>query len=403
MTRVGILTTHPVQYHSHWFSAISRQTDIELDVLYCHRASDQEQAAAGFRVAFSWDIPLLEGYRYRFLKNIAANPGLGRFSGLDTPEIRDLVRQYDAIVVNGWHYKSAWQAMIACWRAGIPIIARGDSHLLTPRSLLKRLLKEPAYHAFISRFSACLAAGKWSAQYFRHYGAAPDRIFFVPHCVDESRFNINPDEARAIRRKWRELLSIPEDAVVFLLSGKILPGKRPLDFVHAIGEAARINPRVTGLIVGDGPLLEECRAAIAGANAPVRTAGFVNQSELPHVYRAADALVFPSEAETWGVVVNEAMLSGLPCFVSDQVGAGPDLIDAGETGEIFTLGDVKGLASVLWKYAGEPARLAEMGYKARQMVGRYSTKTAVEGFRSALDRAASAYRPCFADSYSIRN
>src|SRR5438067_1436861 len=130
MKRVAIVTTHPVQYHSHWFSAISREPDIDLEVLYCHRPARGEHGAAGFRVAFDWDVPLLEGYRHRFLRNVARHPGLGHVSGVDTPELGELVRHYDAVVVNGWRYKSAWQAMIACWRRGIPVLARGDSHLL---------------------------------------------------------------------------------------------------------------------------------------------------------------------------------------------------------------------------------------------------------------------------------
>jgi glycosyltransferase involved in cell wall biosynthesis len=393
MKRVAIVTTHPVQYHSHWFGAISRQPGIDLEVLYCHRLTDREQAAAGFRVAFAWNVPLLDGYRYRFLENVARRPGLDHVSGIDTPELRELIPQYDAVVVNGWHYKSAWQAIIACWRRRIPVFGRGDSHLLTPRPLLKRLVKEPVYRAFISRFSGCLAAGKWSVEYFRHYGAAADRVFFVPHCVDEKRFEIGPEEGRADREQWRRSLSIPGDAIVFLFSGKILSGKRPFDFIQAICAAAKVNPRIAGLMLGDGPLLPECLSAIATSHAPVFLAGFVNQSELPHAYKAADAMVFPSEAETWGVVVNEAMLSGLPCFVSDGVGAGPDLIRAGETGEIFPVGDVETLTSILVKYAADPGRMSAMGAQARQLLSGYSTQAAVDGFRAALDRTDRAKPP----------
>jgi glycosyltransferase involved in cell wall biosynthesis len=387
MKRVAIVTTHPVQYQSHWFSAISRVPGIDLEVLYCHQPTDQEQGT-GFQVAFRWDVPLLEGYRYRFLRNVARRPGLGRFLGVDTPELRNLVGHYDAVIVNGWHYKSAWQAMLACWRGGVPVFARGDSHLVTPRSLLKRVMKEPAYRTFVSRFNGCLAAGKWSAEYFHHYGAARERIFFVPHCVDETRFQTDRDNATALRRQWRQRLSIPDDAIVFIFSGKFVPGKRPLEFVHAISSAAGTNARIAGLMIGDGPLLAECRSAISATHAPVYTVGFVNQSELPGAYMAADALVFPSEAETWGVVVNEAMLSGLACFVSDQVGAGPDLVHTGETGEIFKVGDVGGLASILTKHAAEPERLVQMGINARQLVWRYSTQAAVDGFRAALEHAA---------------
>ena len=76
--------------------------------------------------------------------------------------------------------------------------------------------------------------------------------------------------------------------------------------------------------------------------------GFVNQSELPAVYASADLLVLPSDSqETWGLVVNEAMACGIPAVVSDVVGCGPDLVEAGRTGETFAFGDTAALAAAI--------------------------------------------------------
>jgi glycosyltransferase involved in cell wall biosynthesis len=388
MKRVAILTTHPVQYHAHWFSAIAREADIDLDVLYCHKAGDQEQAEAGFGVSFTWDVPLLEGYRHRFLCNVASPPGLGRFDGLDTPEVSGLVGHYDAVVVNGWHYKSAWQAILACYRKGVPVFARGDSHLLTPRSWIKRFVKEPVYRIFVPRFAGCLAAGRLSSEYFRHYGARNDRIFFVPHCVDERRYQIDRPGAERLRREWRMSRSIPEDSIVFIYSGKLIPVKRPLDFVKAIGKAAISNPRILGIMIGDGPLRPQCECLITATGAPVRLLGFVNQSQIAKAYVAGDGLVLTSETETWGVVVNEAMVSGLACFVSESVGSAPDLIREGETGSTFRSGDVDSLAAQLSTYASCSGRLAAMGEAARRLIARYSTEVAVAGLRHAIETAA---------------
>src|SRR5438445_5699419 len=119
MLRIGFLTTHPIQYHAPFFRHLSSSNDVK--VLYCHQATAAEQAAAGFGVPFDWDISLLEGYEHQFLKNIAEKPSIFGFGGLDTPEIRQIVRQgqFDALVVHGWNYKSAWQGINACWRAGV--------------------------------------------------------------------------------------------------------------------------------------------------------------------------------------------------------------------------------------------------------------------------------------------
>src|SRR4249920_1071846 len=99
--RVAFVTTHPIQYHAPWFRALAAEPRLDFEVLYCHNATSDEQAGAGFGVRFDWDVPLLDGYGHRFLRNVAAAPSIGRFAGLDTPEIGDVIRRgrYDAIVV----------------------------------------------------------------------------------------------------------------------------------------------------------------------------------------------------------------------------------------------------------------------------------------------------------------
>ena len=182
--RLGVLATHPIQYQTPWYRALAAHPRLDLDVFFGHRVTPKEQADAGFGVPFAWDTPLLEGYRYQFLRNVAPNPGIDRFAGIDTPEIASLIahNKYDAVIVSGWNFKAAWQTFLACWRTGTPVMVRGDSHLNTFRSAGKRAIKAVAYRCFIPRLDACLSVGKWSADYFRSYGAAGSRIFSFPMC-----------------------------------------------------------------------------------------------------------------------------------------------------------------------------------------------------------------------------
>jgi glycosyltransferase involved in cell wall biosynthesis len=119
----------------------------------------------------------------------------------------------------------------------------------------------------------------------------------------------------------------------------------------------------------------------------VTFAGFVNQTEIVRAYVAADCLVLPSDTgETWGLVVNEAMASGLPAIVSDEVGCGPDLVTEDVTGSIFPMGDVDALADRLTRFAGDPAGLRGMGARARERVSsQYSVERAVAGTLAAID------------------
>jgi glycosyltransferase involved in cell wall biosynthesis len=386
--RIAIVSTHPIQYFSPLFRQLAVHDGWKLNVLYCHQATAEEQSAAGFGSSFEWDIPLLDGYPYRFLNNVARRPSVASYAGLDTPELADLIhdRRFDAVVVHGWHYKSAWQAIRACWKAGVPVLVRSDSHLRTERHLMKRVSKWPFYRWFIPRLDACLPVGQWSRDYFFHYGAEPARVFVVPHCVDTARFSRQAVSLAAQRRDLRERWRLNSGSAVWLFAGKFIEKKRPLDFVKAIVRAQQSGASLQGLMVGDGPLRPLCESYAAANQGNIRFAGFLNQSEIAQAYVAADALALPSDGgETWGLVVNEAMVCGRPCWVSDRVGCGPDLIEEGRTGGVFRLGDVESFAAALRQYSA-PEMLTRMGELALRRIQQYSAESAAERLIEALEQ-----------------
>lgn len=382
--RVGILSTHPIQYYTPWYRALAEQVD--LRVLYCHQQSPTEQAQAGFGVPFTWDIPLLEGYSSEFLPNQARHPNVNSFGGCDTPEIARRIRakHFDAFIVHGWYVKSYWQAIIACWQSGTPLLVRGDSHLATPRSRLKRQVKDGVYRAFLSRFDGYLAVGQMTREYYLHYGADPRKIFFAPHAVDNDFFARRADSLRPMRAALRAQWGLPDDALVFAAVGKLIPRKRPWDILRAIEAAAPDTPRLWGLMVGDGPQRAELEAAARAHPLPIAFTGFLNQTELPQAYAASDCLLLASDDDTWGLVINEGMASGLPALVSNLVGCAPDLVLPEQTGQQFPCGSVPALAGLLTRLGHAPDTLAAWGQQARQHIAHYSLDAAVAGTLQAL-------------------
>ncbi|MBE2223377.1 MAG: glycosyltransferase family 4 protein, partial [Anaerolineae bacterium] len=110
-----------------------------------------------------------------------------------------------------------------------------------------------------------------------------------------------------------------------------------------------------------------------------------NQSALSPYYHAADLLVLPSRySETWGLVVNEALHHGLPCVVSDRVGCAPDLIDCGNTGEIFPHDDAEQLAAGIMR-ASEWIGTMCVRDTCREKVKKYTVEYAAVGIASAFD------------------
>jgi glycosyltransferase involved in cell wall biosynthesis len=382
--------THPIQYYTPVLQYMARTAPDQVQVLYCSGELESSHSRAGFGVKYRWDVPLLEGYRYRILKNRAAHPSTSSFRGLDNPELSRIIASgaYSAVVVNGWHFQSAWRTILACWAHRVPVLIRGDSHMRGPGTLIKSI-KWPLYRQFVPRLDGCLAAGAWSREYFEKYGAKKHHIFTVPHCVDNSNFAQQMDLLRPRRDELRRKWDIPAGTTVFLFAGKFIPVKRPLDFVDAVGRCAAERPSV-GLMAGDGPLRERCEEQARSAGAPVRFTGFLNQTQIVEAYAAADAVVVPSAVETWGLVVNEAMASGLPCIVSDRVGCGPDLVDNGITGDIYPTGRVDALSALLVKYA-DSARLAAMGRNAARKIESYSVPAAAAALLKAVEQVESRH------------
>ena len=377
--------THPTQYHSPWFRALAARPEISIHVYYGFQPSAELQGK-DFGLDFEWDVPLLEGYPNSFLENVAAKPGWG-FRNTDTPELGDLIprRDYDVWVINGWTTKSEWLAIRTCWRSHVPMMIRGDSNLMDSRPLGTRIAKRVILGRWIPRFTRYLTVGTLNEQYYEFYGADRSRFVPVRHFVDNEWFASHVAKARDNRAQIRKRWDIEPDGLVFLFAGKLMRKKRPVDAVEALAKVNEKYGKAYLLIAGEGELKEACASAAASLGANVRFAGFLNQTEMPEAYAASDVLVLPSGyQETWGLVVNEAMASGLPAIVSDKVGCAPDLIVSGDTGAIFPAGDTDAFAARMTEYAANPMKAVRHGSRARQHISDYSLEAATENTVRAI-------------------
>ena len=383
--RLAVLTSHPIQYQAPLFRALARRLD--LNVFFAHEATPREQAEAGFGAPFSWDVDLISGYANSFLQNVSRRPNASEFFGCDTPEIAGRLRQgrFDALMVTGWGLKSHLQGVYAAKRLGLPVIVRGDSHLMTPRTPLKTAAKEILYRPFLRLFDAALYVGERSRAYYEHYGFPASRLYFSPHCVDAAWFAQRSD-ARA-RAAMRERLAIDPRAYVLLLAGKLIALKRPLDLVRAAAARRAGGMNVEVMTAGDGELAPRMAAEAASADVPLHSLGFCNQGEMPAVYAAADCLTLPSAHETWGLVANEALACGRPIVVSDQCGCAPDLASGGIAGRTFRVGDIADFSAAI----GSVALERNLSDAIATLSGRYSLDAAADGIEAAM-RACLALR-----------
>lgn len=388
--RLGILASHPVQYQAPWFRALANKAD--LHVFFAHRQTAPEQGKAGFGVAFDWDVDLLSGYRNTFLPNVARKPSVNHFLGCDTPEIRKIIfeAKFDAFIVMGWYLKSYWQAIRACRREGTPVLVRGDSHLNTPRSPLKRWAKKILYRPLLRQFDGFLVVGRRNREYLAHYGTPEGKMFFAPHFVDSEWFRSKAADLRSQKSEVRSGWGADKRTLVALFVGKLHAIKRPQDILKALGKLRGRDVNALGVFVGSGEMETVLRELASSVGVSARFEGFKNQSELPSYYAAADVLVLPSSSETWGLVVNEAMECGLPAIVSDAVGCAPDLIENGLTGFTFRVSDIDALTSRLIEMDRLREKKHDFTDALRMKMDIYSVEAAVQGTLRATHQLSAA-------------
>jgi glycosyltransferase involved in cell wall biosynthesis len=386
--RLVAVATHPVQYQAPFFEALAARPEVDLQVLYAVLPTPEQQGA-GFETPFKWDVPLLDGYEWGEIENVRRTDGQG-FGALSAPRIRTQLQREraDALLVTGWQSRVLLQAAQAGRRLHLPVLVRGESNDLTPRPWWKRFV----HLRLFRRFTHFLAIGKANRRFYVRAGVPEDRIFASPYGVDNARFAAAAETLRPNRNELRRSWNVAGDGCCVLFAGKFQEKKRPFDLLEALELARKSRSDLRLLMVGSGELDTALRERARERRLPVTFAGFLNQTEIPRAYAAADALVLPSDAgETWGLVVNEAMASGLPAIVSDKVGCREDLIEDGVTGFSFPLGAARALAACLTTVAEDPIRASAMGEAAKALVTKsYSIERAVEGTLAALETVSVA-------------
>ncbi len=387
--RLAVLVSHPIQYQAPLYRRLAQRPDLSLTVLFCDDHGVQPSLDPQFGEVFRYDVPLLEGYEHRFLRNVSPRPGLTP-AGLFNPEALRILRsgELDALVVHGYNYATCVAAILGP-HGSTRVLLRGESQLLPRRGLSTRVAKQLALRPLFRRVDQFLAIGSANRDYYRAYGVPAERITMAPYAVDNAYFESRSASARQDPTAARQRLGLPLAVPLFLFAAKLIPKKRPLDALHAFVRARAAGP--CGLVyVGSGELRHELERAVAAAGVgdDVRLLGFRNQSELPEIYGACDVLVLPSDNEPWGLAVNEAFACGMAALVSDCVGAARDLVADADC--LFPPGDVARLAGAMRKVVAQPDLLRALRKTAETRVNGWGLEQTADGFvdgaRAALGR-----------------
>ncbi len=347
MKKLAIITTHPIQYNAPLFEMLSRRNQITIKVFYTWHDAQDKIFDSKFGRQIKWDIPLLRGYDYCFVKNTSTNQNTRHFGGMVNPTLNQEIEQWqaDAVLVYGWNFKSHFGAM-RYFKNKIAVFFRGDSTLLDEKQNIKQIVRR-LWLTYVYRYVDCgLYVGSNNKDYFLKHRLKENQLIFAPHSIDNSRFADNNGEYLQKAVAWRKELGIAETDKVVLFVGKFEPKKNPLLLLTLANKLENMK-NLKFVFVGNGELEETMKAKQSNN---MIFLPFQNQSIMPVVYRLGNILVLPStHNETWGLVINEALVCGLSIIASHKVGSARDLVLADKTGYVFESNNLNELESCLFR------------------------------------------------------
>jgi 1,2-diacylglycerol 3-alpha-glucosyltransferase len=265
------------------------------------------------------------------------------------------------------------------------------------------VLAESIKRIVVSLFSAGLAGGQLQMEYLISLGLPRNRVFTGYDVVDNEYFRQMAEEIRSQASEVRRKYALPGN--YFLASARFVPKKNLPTLIRAYARYRQLagnrddGQRTTDngpwdlVLLGDGPLRADLCRLISDLrlNGHVHLPGFVQYRELPTYYALADVFVHASITEQWGLVVNEAMATGLPVIVSNRCGCVPDLVAEGKNGFTFDPGSLKSLSKLMldmWRLSKR--RLEEMRAESRHIVESFTPAHFATGAERAIDAAKAA-------------
>jgi len=355
--KIAIIAPTPFYYQVPLFKKLVGSPQIDLMVYYC-----SDETIRGAEVEKTYHTKsrfvdpenLLEGYKYKFLKNYSPHPSflywpMGLINFGICKEVKN--GNYDAVIIPSWANLTWWLALFTCLMFNTPVFLTTDTNISTDHfnSKLKMLLKRIVLGGlFFKNISIFLASGKANEDFYKSYGVPDKKMVRLPHWWGYEQFLEEAKKIKPERENLRKNFGIKKDDFVLLFAGRLDYHKNIFILLDAFKKVDYKNKKL--FIVGDGPLRLQVESYIKDCKIhEVYLKGFKKREALMQFYNISDAFALPSKKEAWGMVVAEAMCFGLPIIVSDQVGARADLVKNGYNGFIFPFSDDEKLAGCIKK------------------------------------------------------
>lgn len=248
----------------------------------------------------------------------------------------------DMIITSGYDDLAYWMGFLYCKIFKKKFILWNSTTLLSAGSIegIRGRLKK----IIIRGADKYIAYGTKAKEYLEYFGAEGDKIYIGTNTVDMEYFRSRVEEYRNKDGFLKEREQFPK--YLLLHVGQLIKRKGVLQILKAL-ECLK-DSEIGLLVVGSGP--EESNLRDFSKEKKLKNVffeGFHQQDELPKYYALADVFVLSSFEEVWGLVINEALASGLYVLSSKYAGASYDLIKEGWNGEVFNPNNIEEIVKLI--------------------------------------------------------
>lgn len=293
----------------------------------------------------------------------------------------------DVVIIPGYDSKVNLAALGWCRRKGKGAVLMSDSQKRDfPRYIWKEYLKK----ILLKNFDTAFVAGKAAADYIKHLNMAPDKIFTGCDVVDNCFWEDWSNFVRQDPHFWQKKLGLPDK--YFLTVCRLVPTKNIVGLISAYVEyITKVENPWALVIVGSGAQQNKIEQLIKALSldSKVFLLGQLTPEQVAPVYSLASTFILASSIhETWGLVINEAMASGIPVLVSKICGCVPDLIIEGVTGYTFDPKDDTLIVDLLLQVTLAGDHLYKISSNAQKHIKAFSLDVFA---KNLLDSSISAY------------
>lgn len=338
------------------FQALAKK--VHLTVLYCAESEDNRSWAekpTGFeyQVLSHWSLKL----QGKDLFTYFINPGI--LSALQK-------LQPDVVVIAGWDLPTYQITAVYCALKHIPyILWSGSTHY---ELSWRRTIARPLVQLIIAGASGFLAYGLRARDYLLSLGADPAKVTIAYNTTNLEKYGKAARTIQQQARKLKKQLKL-EQKVTILYYGQLIERKGVDVLIRAFAQLKKKIPNAALIIVGSGPDEAGLKKLVAQLQvSDITMHPNPGDDGIVAYYHAADIFVLPSHEEVWGLVVNQAMVAGLPIIVSNKVGSATDLVIDGETGYVFPDGSTDYLTQKLIELLQDKRLRQKLGFQAKKRI-----------------------------------